>query len=256
VAAVIAGGGTIDAYPTGAGRGSKRHIREPASLAEDDEGGPFVVHAKGWRGHHDVAEPVAVEIARGRDRKAAPGAVIAAREDDAESLGGSEELSINDRRAGDVLVPAAENHVGAVVGLPKRAQGNPWRAHDDVGKAITVDVAGGRYGRAGDLVVPRAQDPETERTGDGPEIKDGWNPSHDIPLLPSNTGVTDLVASQMEGPLLYAATGRIAPAADNLSFMELMSRRTTPLQRERDIRHHAGENPLGTFAQPPAKDVY
>src|SRR5262249_22899396 len=40
VAAVIAGRRAVDPYPIAARRGSQRHVREPAGLAEDDEGGP------------------------------------------------------------------------------------------------------------------------------------------------------------------------------------------------------------------------
>jgi hypothetical protein len=70
----------------------------------------------------------------------------AAREDDAESLAGIgiERSSVDDGIPGRVLNPAAENHVGGIVGGP--THGLARRTHDDLGKAIAIDIARRRHG--------------------------------------------------------------------------------------------------------------
>src|SRR5262245_28422813 len=81
-----------------------------------------------------------IEVACGRDRKAR--AIIVAQDaghDDAESRGGTQVFGRDAGRPGSVLSPTAENHIGGVVRVP--TYGPARCADNDVGKAITIDIA-------------------------------------------------------------------------------------------------------------------
>src|SRR5262249_53754212 len=194
VAAAIAGGRAVDADPVAARSGAERDVGETARLAEDDEGGAPAVDAVGRRRHHDIADPIAVEIARGRDGKAA---FDAARENDAEPLAGSEVSAVDGRRPGSRFGPGAENHVGGVVGRRVIAEGNPRCPNDDVGDPVAVDVAGGGHRRAGKFLPRRAVDLEAIQPIEGRKIDYKWNPGHGASSLLSNTRVTT-TASNLE----------------------------------------------------------
>src|SRR5262249_16769670 len=194
VAAAIAGGRAVDADPVAARSGAERDVGETARLAEDDEGGAPAVDAVGRRRHHDIADPIAVEIARGRDGKAA---FDAARENDAEPLAGSEVSAVDGRRPGSRFGPGAENHVGGVVGRRVIAEGNPRCPNDDVGDPVAVDVAGGGHRRAGKFLPRRAVDLEAVQPIEGRKIDYKWNPDHGASSLLSNTRVTT-TASNLE----------------------------------------------------------
>src|SRR5215813_10146520 len=125
----------IDSY-----RSSWVSIGKPG-LAEDDVSGALLAVIV-WRGHHEIAEAVAIEVAGIRDGVAGlrthrvPG--IAYAEPHMEYGGGIDVVACRDGpRHGNVISPVAENHVGAVVRPPpvRVAEANARSTHDDVRKA-------------------------------------------------------------------------------------------------------------------------
>src|SRR5262245_34023982 len=129
----------VDAYP-GVGR--------TTGVAKDDISGALVVRAVGWRGHHEIADAIAIEVARIGDVIALLRVVLNAidiydADGHAQSRGGIEVCSRDSRSDRNIVTSATENHVSAVVDHPEPGsiRGNARSAHDDVRKAIAVDIA-------------------------------------------------------------------------------------------------------------------
>ncbi len=130
--------------------------RESASLAEQHIGGSSLIDAR-WRGvggaYEEIPIAVAVDVACVGDRATAT--VLRMGAVDAEAIGSVERQGIDDGRGAARL---AEDHIGRAGGV-HAVRRRIFVADDDVGFAISVDVADTGVAGAADVVDPKAIGP-------------------------------------------------------------------------------------------------
>src|SRR5215831_11000817 len=107
-------------------------IGRTTGVAKDEIGGALLVCAVVRRRHHEIADAIAIEIARIGDG-------IALADGHVQSRGGVEVCRRDSRSDWKIVTSVTENHESAVVDRVwiRGARG----AHDDVCKAIAVDIA-------------------------------------------------------------------------------------------------------------------
>jgi hypothetical protein len=148
----------------------------------------IAINTRAWSGRlSGNSEPEVFEIQT--DREEAPGRI---RKD---SEGNEVNEGITARDAGWALSKHREEQ-RQDRRLAKRAQGNARRAHDHVGKAIAVDVAGGGDGRTRELQITGPADRVAVQPVDSAEIKHNRNPSHHDPPLFSSERINAPAASE------------------------------------------------------------
>ena len=87
-------------------------------VAKDDISGALVVRAVGWRGHHEIADAIAIEVARIGDS-------MALADGHAESRDGIEVCRRDGGSTWNIVTSATENHVSAVVRIQTPCPGRP-----------------------------------------------------------------------------------------------------------------------------------